>query len=55
MSALAEIDRSKVIDVDLGSSDFKQNARAILAEWARRPPFYVIASGPPQVICDRIR
>ena len=24
-----------------------------MAEWARRPPFYVLGSGPPQVIVDR--
>jgi cytochrome P450 len=53
MSSLADLDRNKVVDVDLGSSAFKQNARSILAQWARRPPFYVISSGPPQVVCGR--
>src|ERR1700756_985436 len=53
MSALRELDRSKVVDIDLGSSEFKQNARDILAEWAKRPPFYVLSSGPAQVICGR--
>jgi len=53
MSILDELDRSKVVDVDLGSSEFKQNARASLAEWAKRPPFYVLSNGPPQVICGR--
>jgi cytochrome P450 len=53
MSSLADLDRTKIVDVDLGSSEFKQNARNILAEWARRPPFYVLSSGPPQVICGR--
>jgi cytochrome P450 len=53
MSSLIDLDRSKVVDVDLGSSEFKQNARAILAGWARRPPFYVLSSGPPQVVCGR--
>jgi cytochrome P450 len=53
MSAIADLDRSKVVDVDLGSGDFKQNARGILAEWARRPPFYVFSYGPPQVVCGR--
>jgi cytochrome P450 len=53
MSSLIDLDRSKVVDVDLGSSAFKQNARAILAGWARRPPFYVLSSGPPQVVCGR--
>jgi cytochrome P450 len=53
MSSIADLDRSKVVDVDLGSSEFKQNARGILAEWARRPPFYVFSYGPPQVVCGR--
>jgi cytochrome P450 len=53
MSSLSELDRNKVVDLDLGSSEFKQNARNILAEWAKRPPFYVFSSGPPQVVCGR--
>jgi cytochrome P450 len=53
MSSLADLDWNKVVDVDLGSSAFKQNARSILAQWARRPPFYVFSSGPPQVVCGR--
>ena len=53
MSSLADLDRSKIVDVDLGSSELKQNARNILAEWAKRPPFYVFSSGPPQVVCGR--
>jgi cytochrome P450 len=53
MSPLADFDQNKVLDIDLGSSEFKQNARSILAEWARRPPFYVLSSGPPQVVCGR--
>jgi cytochrome P450 len=53
MSALSELDPGNVVDIDLGSSEFKQNARRHLAEWARRPPFYVLGKGPPQVICGR--
>src|SRR5262249_41943758 len=53
MSALTEIDRNKVVNIDLGSSEFKQNARRHLADWARQPPFYVLGKGPPQVICGR--
>jgi cytochrome P450 len=52
MSSLGELDRSKV-DLDLGSNEFKQNARNILAEWAKRPPFYVFSFSPPQVVCSR--
>jgi cytochrome P450 len=53
MSSLVELDRGNVVDVDLGSSEFKANARRHLAEWARRPPFYVFSNGPPQVVCGR--
>lgn len=53
MSLVSDLDRSKVVDVDLGSSEFKQNAQSILAEWAKRPPFYVFSSGPAQVVCGR--
>lgn len=53
MTALAELDCSKVVDIDLGASAFKQNAHHIVAEWARRPPFYVLSNGPPQVVCGR--
>ena len=35
MSSLADLDRSKVVDIDLGSSEFKHNARGIVAEWAK--------------------
>ncbi|MPZ55124.1 MAG: cytochrome P450 [Rhizobiales bacterium] len=49
----AELDRSKVVDIDLGGSAFKQNAHRLMAEWARSPPFYVLSYGPPQVVCGR--
>jgi cytochrome P450 len=51
--AVSNLDVDNVIDIDLGSSEFKQNARCILAQWATRPPFYVLSSGPPQVVCGR--
>ena len=53
MPPLLDLDMSNVVDVDLGASELKRNARAILAQWAKRPPFYVLASGPPQVVCGR--
>ena len=53
MSAPRELDGSKVVDIDVGSNEFKHNARDILAQWAKRPPFYVLSSGPAQVICGR--
>src|SRR5271170_4244674 len=53
MSLLAELDRSNVVDVDLGSAEFKANAYRHMAEWARRRPFYVLGKGPPQVVVGR--
>jgi cytochrome P450 len=50
---LAELDRRNVVDVDLGSDEFKANAHRHMAEWARRPPFYVLGKGPPQVVVGR--
>ncbi len=50
---LAELDRRNVVDVDLGSDEFKANAHAHMAEWASRPPFYVLGKGPPQVVVGR--
>jgi cytochrome P450 len=53
MSSLIDLDASNVVELDLGSREFKQNARRLMAEWARRPPFYVVGSGPRQVVCGR--
>ena len=53
MSALAELDRDNVVDVDLGSPEFKANAHRHMAEWATRRPFYVLGKGPPQVVVGR--
>src|SRR5215831_1944405 len=53
MSLALELDRSNVVDVDLGSAEFKANAHRYMAEWARRRPFYVLGNGPPQVVVGR--
>lgn len=53
MAALAEIDRTNAEEIDVGGVEFKANARAHLAQWARRPPFYIFNNGPPQVIVGR--
>ena len=50
---MPSLDRSNVVDVDLGSTEFKANAHRHMAEWARRPPFYVLGKGPPQVVVGR--
>ena len=53
MSSPANLDKSNVVDIDLGSAAFKANAHRHMAEWARRPPFYVLGHGPAQVIVGR--
>ena len=53
MSLPAELDKSNVVDIDLGSAEFKANAHRHMAEWARRPPFYVLGHGHPQVVVGR--
>ena len=52
-STVAELDRSNVVDIDLGSVEFKANAHRHMADWAKRRPFYVLGSGPPQVVVGR--
>ena len=53
MSLLAELDRDKIVDLDFTSAEFRRNAHRLVAGWARRPPFYVLGNGPPQVIVGR--
>lgn len=53
MASLADIDRSNVVEVDLGNAEFKANAHRYMAEWATRKPFYVLGQGQPQVIVGR--
>src|SRR5580698_9508753 len=50
---MPSLDRSNVVDVDLGGAEFKASAHRHMAEWARRPPFYVLGKGPPQVVVGR--
>lgn len=54
MAALEELDRSKVVDIDLNGAALKADARRQFGQWAQRPPFYVIeAGGPIQVVVGR--
>jgi len=53
MSSLADLDQNNVVDIDLGSAEFKANAHRYMAAWARQPPFYVLGYGQPQVIVGR--
>jgi len=50
---MSSLDRSNIVDVDLGSAAFKASAHRHMAEWARRRPFYVLGKGPPQVVVGR--
>jgi cytochrome P450 len=47
------LDSSKVVALDFTSADFRRNAHRLVADWATRPPFYVLGDGPPQVIVGR--
>jgi len=47
------LDSNKVLALDFSSAEFKRNAHSLVAGWARRPPFYVLGDGPPQVIVGR--
>ncbi len=53
MSIIEKLDRNNVVDIDPGSAEFKANAHRHMTEWARRPPFYVLSSGHPQVVVGR--
>lgn len=53
MTTLAELDRSNVWEIDVGSAAFKANALQYLSEWATRPPIYIFNNGPIQVIVGR--
>jgi cytochrome P450 len=50
----ADLDPDNVVELDPGSAAFKANAHRHMAEWARRPPFYIVWRGQqPQVVVGR--
>jgi cytochrome P450 len=53
MASVSDLDLGNSVDIDLGGAAFKAQARAHLAQWAQRPPFYVLNNGPPQVVVGR--
>jgi cytochrome P450 len=53
MLAVADLDPSNIVEIDFRSDAFKKAAHRHVAGWARRPPFYVLNNGPPQVIVGR--
>jgi cytochrome P450 len=50
---LGALDSNKIVALDFHGAEFRQNAHRIVADWARRTPFYVLGDGPPQVIVGR--
>lgn len=48
-----KVDPDKVVDVDIFSEETRQNWFELAAEWATRPPFYVINHETPQVVISR--
>jgi cytochrome P450 len=50
---IGDLDRSKIVDLDFAAAEFRQQAHSLVADWPRRPPFYVLGKGPPQVIVGR--
>ena len=53
MLAHNQIDADKIVDIDVGSADFKRNARTIVAGWANAPPFYILSGGNVEVVVGR--
>ena len=49
-----DLDASNVVEIDLGSAEFKANAHRHMADWATRKPFYVLGQGQPQVIVGAV-
>jgi len=52
---IESLDRSKIVDIDLGSADTKRNMRTLSASWATGDPFYVLRDGFVFVLCCRHR
>ena len=48
MSSLAELDRSNVVDVDLGGAEFKANAHRQAVQVGAASAGCVLGSGPPR-------
>jgi hypothetical protein len=48
MPVMEKLDPRLFVDIDLQSGAVKRNFRAVLADWALRPRFYVMQNGSPQ-------
>ncbi len=47
------LDPAKFVDIDLQSDIVRQQFPDILADWATRPPFYILQNGDPQAVVSR--
>lgn len=50
---LDQLDPEKFVEIDLQTDIVRQRFPGILADWATRPPFYVLQNGSPQAIVAR--
>jgi cytochrome P450 len=50
---LERLDPANFVDIDLQTDVVRQLFPGILAEWAKRPPFYILQNGNPQAIIAR--
>ncbi|MDB5420559.1 MAG: hypothetical protein JWR59_506, partial [Brevundimonas sp.] len=48
-----QLDPGRVVDIDVASEETRSNWLSLAAEWATRPPFYVMIGGKPEVIVSR--
>jgi cytochrome P450 len=53
MTDITEIDRAKILDVDLYGA-VKYNPYEYYIEWNARPPFYILSEGHPQAVFTRL-
>lgn len=54
MNAVADrLDPDKFVAIDLQTEIVRNRFPGILAEWARKPPFYVLQNGSPQAVVAR--
>ncbi|MDB5685713.1 MAG: putative cytochrome [Rhizorhabdus sp.] len=50
---LERLDPANFVDIDLQTDIVRQLFPGILADWAKRPPFYILQNGNPQAIIAR--
>lgn len=53
---VSRLDPALIVDLELGSEPVRQGmVSRYAAEWARRPPFYIVNQGVPQMVVGRYR